>query len=78
MFNNNHRNGVGSQYYGNKDHYEGEWSNGKRIGRGKLLLADGGKLNAMFIEDKADGYAELEDKYGNMFQTENEEAKTSK
>jgi|LauGreDrversion4_2_1035121.scaffolds.fasta_scaffold104681_2 hypothetical protein len=67
MFNNNHRNGVGSQYYGNKDHYEGEWSNGKRIGRGKIFLADGGKLNAMFIEDKADGYAELEDKYGNMF-----------
>lgn len=29
----------------------------------------------MFIEDKADGYVEFEDKNGNMFQSENEEAK---
>jgi hypothetical protein len=32
----------------------------------------------MFIEDKADGYVEFEDSKGNMFQTENEEAKASK
>lgn len=29
----------------------------------------------MFIEDKADGYVEFEDKKGNMFQSENEEGK---
>lgn len=29
----------------------------------------------MFIEDKADGYVEYEDSHGNMFLTENEEAK---
>lgn len=32
----------------------------------------------MFIEDKADGYVEFEDSKGNMFQSENEEAKASK
>lgn len=32
----------------------------------------------MFIEDKADGYVEFEDAKGNMFQSENEEAKASK
>lgn len=31
----------------------------------------------MFIEDKADGYCEFEDKDGNMFQSENEEAKAA-
>ncbi len=29
----------------------------------------------MFIEDKADGYVEFEDKKGNMFQSETEEGK---
>ena len=32
----------------------------------------------MFIEDKADGFVEFEDKDGNMFQTENDEAKAVK
>jgi hypothetical protein len=32
----------------------------------------------MFIEDKADGFVEFEDKDGNLFQTENEEAKAVK
>jgi hypothetical protein len=77
-FKNNQRNGTGNHYYHNKDYYEGEWANGRRIGRGRINLADGGKINGMFIEDKADGYVEFEDKEGNMFQTENEEAKTVK
>jgi len=40
-------------------------------------LSDGSKINGMFIEDKADGYVEFEDKNGNMFQSENEEAKAA-
>lgn len=32
----------------------------------------------MFIEDKADGHVEFEDTSGNVFQTENEEAKAAK
>jgi len=31
----------------------------------------------MFIEDKADGYVEFEDRAGNMFQSETEEAKAA-
>ena len=66
---------MGIHYYKNGDFYDGEWLNDKRIGRGRIFLADGSKLNGMFIEDKADGYVEFEDKNGNMFQSENEEAK---
>ena len=77
-FKNNLRNGTGNHYYHNKDYYEGEWANGRRIGRARIILAIGGKINGMFIEDKSDGYVEFEDKEGNMFQTENEEAKTVK
>lgn len=32
----------------------------------------------MFIEDAADGFVEYEDKFGNIFQSENEEAKAVK
>lgn len=41
-------------------------------------MADGGKINGMFIDDKADGYVEFEDRDGHMFQTESEEAKILK
>jgi len=30
-------------------------------------MADGGKINGMFIDDKADGYVEFEDRDGHMF-----------
>lgn len=76
-FKSNHRNGTGIHYYKNGDFYDGEWLNDKRIGRGRIFLSDGSKLNGMFIEDKADGYVEFEDKMGNMFQSENEEAKAN-
>lgn len=66
-FKQNNRNGVGIHYYKNGDSYDGEWSNDRRIGRGRIVLSDGSKLNGMFIEDKADGYVEFEDKKGNMF-----------
>ena len=74
----NQRNGTGIHHYRNGDYYDGEWTNDRRIGRGRLHQADGSKLSGMFIEDKADGYVEFEDKLGNMFQSENEEAKASK
>lgn len=77
-FKNNHRNSTGIHYYANADFYDGEWQNDKRIGRGRIFAAGGGKLNGMFIEDKADGFVEFEDKDGNMFQTENDEAKAVK
>jgi len=32
----------------------------------------------MFIDDKADGFVEFEDKEGNMFQTDSNEAKVGK
>ncbi len=75
-FKNSQRNGTGVHYYRNGDFYDGEWTNDRRIGRGRLFFKDGSKLSGMFIEDKADGYVEFEDRKGNMFQTENEEAKT--
>lgn len=76
-FKNNNRYGTGIHYYKNGDYYDGEWTNDRRIGRGRLFFKDGSKLSGMFIEDKADGYVEFEDIRGNMFQTENEEAKAS-
>ena len=75
LFRSNYRNGVGVHYYKNGDLYDGEWLNDRRIGRGRILLSDGSKINGMFIEDKADGYVEFEDRKGNMFQSENEEGK---
>ena len=30
-------------------------------------MANGNKINGMFVEDKADGYTEFEDKEGNVF-----------
>lgn len=35
----------------------------------------GDKLSGMFIDDRADGYVEYEDRFGNILQTESEEAK---
>lgn len=34
------RNGRGIHYYKNGDIYDGEWSNDKRIGKGKIIFAD--------------------------------------
>lgn len=61
------RNSTGIHYYHNGDFYDGEWLNDRRIGRGRIFLKDGSKLSGMFIEDKADGYVEFEDSFGNMF-----------
>lgn len=72
---NSQRNGQGQHNYKNGDSYEGEWQNDCRIGRGRMFFQNGAKLSGMFIDDKADGYVEFEDNYGNIFQTENEEAK---
>lgn len=77
-FKQNMRNSTGIHYYLNGDFYDGEWQNDRRIGRGRIFMKDGSKLSGMFIEDKADGYVEFEDQYGNLFQTENEEAKAAK
>ena len=66
-FKNSQRHSTGIHYYLNGDFYDGEWQNDHRIGRGRIFIAEGGKLSGMFIEDKADGYAEYEDKFGNMF-----------
>lgn len=73
-FKNNMRNSTGIHYYKNGDFYEGEWQNDRRVGRGRIFMMDGAKLSGMFAEDKADGYVEFEDKNGNLFQSENEEA----
>lgn len=32
-------------------------------------------MSGFFTEDKAEGYIEYEDKHGNLFQSENEDAK---
>ena len=80
----NMRNSTGIHYYLNGDHYDGEWTNDRRVGRGRIFLANkngkpvmGGKINGRFQEDCADGSVEFEDEFGNMIQTENEEAKSS-
>lgn len=67
----NTREGVGLMHYSNGDIFDGEWFKDKRGGkRGKVTLLDGSKLSGQFINDKADGTVEYEDKEGNIFQTE--------
>lgn len=49
------RNATGVHYYLNGDHYDGEWHNDRRVGRGRIFMKNGIKLMATFAEDKADG-----------------------
>jgi len=74
-FKNDMRNSTGIHYYANGDFYEGEWQNDRRVGRGRIFRLDGSKMSGFFTEDKAEGYVEYEDKHGNLFQSENEDAK---
>jgi len=64
---NNMRNSTGEHHYLNGDTYNGDWLNDKRIGTGRISQADGAKITCMFIEDKADGNVEMDDKDGNIF-----------
>lgn len=67
----NTREGVGLMHYSNGDIFDGEWFKDKRGGkRGKVTMLDGSRLSGQFINDKADGTVEYEDKEGNIFQTE--------
>ncbi len=65
------RNATGVHYYLNGDYYDGEWHNDRRVGRGRIFSKDGIKMTATFAEDQADGNIELEDTYGNVFQSDN-------
>ena len=67
------RNATGIHYYQNGDFYDGEWINDRRTGRGRIFFKGGLKLAGIFSDDKAEGTAEFEDQYGNVFQTESEE-----
>ena len=49
------RNSTGIHHYTNGDHYEGEWKNDRRIGRGRIFVKDGSRMTGMFHEDKAEG-----------------------
>ena len=64
---NNMRNSTGEHHYLNGDTYNGDWLNDKRIGTGRVSQADRAKITCMFIEDKADGNVEMDDKDGNIF-----------
>ena len=41
-------------------------------------MSDGSKLTGQFIDDKAEGSVEFEDKGGHIFQTENDDSKGAK
>lgn len=62
---NNMRNSNGEHHYLNGDIYNGDWQNDKRVGFNKITQNDGTKIQCMFIEDKADGNVDMEDKDGN-------------
>ena len=44
-FKNNMRNTTGIHYYTNGDFYDGEWLLDRRVGRGRIFLVEGGKIN---------------------------------
>jgi hypothetical protein len=69
------RNTTGIHYYNDGDYYDGEWINDRRVGRGKIYLAHGGKINGQFQSDQAECRVEFEDKNGNMISTDQEESK---
>jgi hypothetical protein len=77
VFKHDQRNATGTHYYKNGDSYEGEWVNDRRVGRGRIQKPDGGFFKGFFAEDKAEGYIEYEDRHGNQFVSENDEAKNS-
>lgn len=74
---NGQRNATGIHYYSNGDFYDGEWQNDKRSGKGRIVGADGSKLNGHFFDDKADGNVEFEDGKGNIFTSEASDTKVS-
>lgn len=67
------RHSTGIHYYLNGDQYDGEWEQDKRTSKGRIFLADGGKMTGVFVSDKLEGYLEFEDKAGNFFQCEKED-----
>lgn len=54
-------------FYKNGDVYEGSYTNDKRIGKGKIIFADGSQLISQFIGDAADGHAIYENTLGNTY-----------
>jgi antitoxin component YwqK of YwqJK toxin-antitoxin module len=72
-FKNGYRQATGQHYYRNGDHYDGEWVQDKRVGKGKVYFKDGGRLTTTFVDDRAEGLAEMEDPWGNFYQTEKED-----
>lgn len=61
----------GVHYYSNGDLYDGEWANDRRVGQGYILSKKGIKISTNFVEDKAEGYVEFIDTFGNKFESDN-------
>lgn len=59
----------GKHYYKNGDVYEGQWHDGHRVGRGKLIFGKGGMFQGTFKEDEA-FEGKLVDKFENVFETD--------
>ena len=69
------RNGTGIHYYANGDIYKGDWSNNKRIGKGRLIFKDGSEYIGQFIDDQVDGHGLYTDSKGNRFESLVDETK---
>ena len=69
------RNGTGIHFYSNGDIYKGDWSNNKRIGKGRLIFKDGSEYIGQFIDDQVDGHGLYTDAYGNRFESLVDETK---
>ena len=61
------RHGSGMHFYANGDIYDGDFVKNLRVGKSRLLLADGSEFIGQFIDDEVDGHGILTDKAGNRY-----------
>jgi hypothetical protein len=59
----------GKHCYKNGDVYEGQWHDGKRVGRGRLTFGKGGTFVGTFKDDEA-FEGKLTDKNDNVFESD--------
>ena len=71
--NQNPQNGV--LFSPNMDYYEGEFIDGKKEGKGKLIYNNGTEYSGNFKNNKPDGYGQLTQENGEVYQGEWKEGK---
>ncbi|CAI2385971.1 unnamed protein product [Moneuplotes crassus] len=72
------RHGSGRHFYSNGDIYDGGFIKNHRVGKSRMLLADGSEYIGQFIADESDGHGIFTDKHGNRYMSIVDEDEFSK